>query len=149
MHYHHILCPVDFSSASRAALATASDLAARYDAELTLVHVYPTPGYPLADGFLPAPPETLLRVDEAARVALKEWAEAAGAMGARRVSSHLAMGHAATEVLRCCHEMKPDLIVLGTHGHSLLGGALLGSVADRVIRAANCAVMSVPAPDKT
>ena len=40
-------------------------------------------------------------------------------------------GHAAEAIAALAEEMQPDLIVMGTHGHSALGNVVLGSVANR------------------
>ena len=48
--WKRILCPIDFSDASRAALETAADLAKRQGATLWLFHAYPVPGYTFPDG---------------------------------------------------------------------------------------------------
>ena len=55
LEWKKILCPVDFSDASRAALQVASELARRFDGEVTVFHAYPLPGYTLPEGtVLPA-----------------------------------------------------------------------------------------------
>jgi nucleotide-binding universal stress UspA family protein len=50
------------------------------------------------------------------------------------------------QIVDAATETRADLIVLGTHGHGGLKRAVLGSVADRVIRLGPCPVMSVPEP---
>ena len=48
--WKRILCPIDFSDASRAALETAAELSRRYGAKVALFHAYPVPGYTFPDG---------------------------------------------------------------------------------------------------
>lgn len=43
------------------------------------------------------------------------------------------VGSAAQEIVRTSQREKADLIVMGTHGHGLLGRALMGSVAQKVV----------------
>jgi nucleotide-binding universal stress UspA family protein len=55
-------------------------------------------------------------------------------------------GDAAEEILRSCEEVRCDLIVMGAHGRSGLGRLLMGSIAESVLRGANCPVLSVKVP---
>jgi hypothetical protein len=51
---------------------------------------------------------------------------------------------AAIEIVRYADEHEIDLIVLGTHGRTGVSRALIGSVAERVVRTASCPVLTVP-----
>ena len=73
MRIERILCPVDFSDASREALHFAADLAKQYAARLTLLHVYHVPAYTLPYGFVYPRPETLTTLFESIDRALGEW----------------------------------------------------------------------------
>jgi nucleotide-binding universal stress UspA family protein len=138
-----ILVPTDFSAGSERAWAEARRLAARLGAELVLVHVLvETPLY--SEG-----PFTMKRardVFDAARgwavKTLGEWSAIAAADGisARWV---LRTGVPYKEIVGAAARERTDLIVIGTHGRGGLDRALLGSVADRVIRLAPCPVMTV------
>ena len=138
-----ILVPTDFSAGSERAWAEARRLAARLGAELVLVHVLvETPLY--SEG-----PFTMKRardVFDAARTwavkTLGDWTLAAAAAGisARWV---LRTGVPYKEIVGAAARERADLIVIGTHGRGGLDRALLGSVADRVIRLAPCPVMTV------
>ena len=57
------------------------------------------------------------------------------------------LGNPFEQIVRYAREEKIDLIVMGTHGHSALASMLLGSVAEKVIRKAPCAVLSVRHPE--
>ena len=52
-------------------------------------------------------------------------------------------GDPATEILHMAHEMNCDLIVMGTHGRKGLSRLLMGSVAEEVLRKAQCPVLVV------
>lgn len=52
-------------------------------------------------------------------------------------------GSAATEILKAASKEKADLIVMGTHGHGLIGRAVMGSVAQRVLAETNIPVLLV------
>ena len=57
------------------------------------------------------------------------------------------VGAPANEIVRYAESTAPTSIVLGSHGHGLVRRFLLGSVADKLVRQAPCAVLVVAAPD--
>ena len=141
--FARLLVPTDFSAGSDRAWAVARRLAARLDAELVLVHVLvETPLY--SEG-----PFTMKRardVFDAARAwavkTLGEWTAAAAAAGlSARWVVRTGVPHA--EIAGAAAQERADLVVIGTHGRGGLDRALLGSVADRVIRLAPCPVVTV------
>jgi nucleotide-binding universal stress UspA family protein len=138
-----ILCPVDFSDTSRAAMEAAIELAGRFDAELLLVHAYPIPGYTFPDGSAVASARMLQELADEASRHLSEWKGIAEQAGARRVSVESAVGDPAGEIVRAAADAKADLVVMGTHGRTGLEHALLGSIAERVVRRAKCPVLTV------
>ena len=138
-----ILVPTDFSAGSEHAWTEARRLASRLGAELVLLHVLvEAPLY--SEG--PFTVKQTRGVFEAARKwavnALGEWTSAAGTAGlsARWV---LRTGVPYKEIVGAATRESPDLIVIGTHGRGGVDRALLGSVADRVIRLAPCPVLTV------
>jgi nucleotide-binding universal stress UspA family protein len=138
-----ICCPIDFSDASRAAMELAADLARRFGADLILLHAYPIPGYTFPDGSVVASPRMMQELAEQAEKHLEEWRREAEAKGAPRVSTAKAIGEPASEILTYAAEQGVELLVLGTHGRTGLEHALLGSVADRVMRRGRCPVLTV------
>jgi nucleotide-binding universal stress UspA family protein len=56
-------------------------------------------------------------------------------------------GSANEEIVNLATDEPADLIIMGTHGRSVLNRALLGSVADRVVRFAPCPVLTVRKPE--
>jgi len=50
----------------------------------------------------------------------------------------------AHEIIKKVREVNADLIVVGSHGHTIIGGLLLGSVAYRLLHVAPCPVLVVP-----
>ena len=147
MGFHHIVCPVDFSQPSRKALDAAVVMAKAFNARLTLLHVYPPPGYVLPEGFVPAGPELLVQVEEQTRKALQGWADEAKAAGAQRVDIATATGFAAGEISHQVVALHADLVVIGTHGRTGLAHVVLGSTAERVLRHSRVPVLTVPAKD--
>jgi nucleotide-binding universal stress UspA family protein len=145
-----ILCPTDFSEASKHALDHAAALARWYECPVTVLYVHSPivistlgPDLPLLQSAVLTPEDrqTLLRN-------LREFATA-------EIGEHIAVdamvseGEAAAEIIAAAQESKCDLIVLGTHGRSGLEHLTMGSVTEKVLRKAKRPVMTVPprAPD--
>jgi len=63
------------------------------------------------------------------------------------VRKAVVLGKPFEQIIRYAREENVDLIVIGTHGHSALASMLLGSVAEKVIRKAPCAVLSMRHPE--
>ena len=142
--WKRICCPIDFSDASRAAMEVAADLARRTGAELVLLHAYPIPGYTFPDGSVVASPKMMQDLADQAERHLEEWrADAAKLVGAPRVGTQKAVGEPAAEIVSYAKSAGVDLVVVGTHGRTGLEHALMGSVAERVVRRAHCPVLTV------
>lgn len=60
-----------------------------------------------------------------------------------RFTCTYAVGHAGTEIVRAAEKQKAQLVVMGTHGHGMLGRALMGSVAQNVVTASPVPVLLV------
>jgi len=121
-----VLLPTDFSRASEAAARVARDVALESGARLHLVHVVP----PVTD---PG--------DSAAHLG-----GLAAALGeGLRVETALLSGRVARNIVSYARDKGVDLIVLGTHGRTGVSHAILGSVAEAVVRSAPCLVLTVPA----
>jgi nucleotide-binding universal stress UspA family protein len=141
-----ILVPTDFSDCARCAEETAMTLGRTLGAELLLLHVsVETPLYNEGMRGLVDP----RKVYEAQR----EWAETtlaarAAEMRSAGVSARgvVRSGVTVDEILRAAAEEGCDLVVMGTHGRGGLSRFFLGSVADRIVRLAPCAVMTVRLP---
>jgi nucleotide-binding universal stress UspA family protein len=144
--WKRILCPIDFSDASRAAMETAADLAKRQGGRLTLFHAYPVPGYTFPDGSFVASSKMLEELAEAARNHLEEWRRIATSLGLAEVQAVTAVGEPAAEIVAHARDNAIDLVVVGTHGRTGLTHAIMGSVAERVVRKAPCPVLTVRPP---
>jgi len=142
-----ILVPTDFSECSDAAVKYGLALANAFGATLHLLNVVQDP-YTMpygADGFV-APEHDLL--DEW-RAEAKRRLEAAAPSGFEsRTVTATRVGSACPEIVRYAIDRHIDLIVLGTHGRGAIGHALLGSVAERVVRTAPCPVLTVRHPQR-
>jgi nucleotide-binding universal stress UspA family protein len=133
-----ILVPVDFSKPSLDALPHGLALARRYKAQLCLLHVIA----PLHPDMLIDTTQTQRDVRVAAHERLTRLADATRKAWPR-TGRELRTGHPVTTITAMAKRTNADLIVMGAHGHSGLKHALLGSVAERVVRQAPCSVLTV------
>ncbi len=58
-------------------------------------------------------------------------------------TGHFLLGDPTTELLRVCADLRADMLVIGTHDYSTFERLLLGSVAETLMRKANCSVLVV------
>jgi nucleotide-binding universal stress UspA family protein len=147
--FRKILVPTDFSLPSKQAVLVAVDLSRRYEATLTLVNVYEPITHMVPDGYqfyTTTQLEGILAEFAKALVNAKREAESAGALN---VSNQQLQGSAASQIVEFASAGGYDLIVMGTHGRKGIQHALIGSVAERVVRAAPCPVLTVPARKPT
>ena len=121
-----ILFATDFSAPAAAAGRTAGDFARHFGARLHVLHVVP----PYFDR-------------DAPRVTLQEAVTALGP--GLTVTSLVEAGLAAPTIVAYAQAHQIDLVVMGTHGRTGVSQALLGSVAEAVVRRAPCLVLTVPA----
>jgi universal stress protein A len=143
--FRRIVCPTDFSPTADAAARHAASLARAYQGELVLLHVLPQLHYPLRGlGMAESFPNLQLELHTRAKERLAEAAKALGSGFTLR--TEIRDGEAYEQVLACAREHQADVIVLGTHGHTGLKHALLGSTAERVVRLAECPVLTVRTP---
>jgi nucleotide-binding universal stress UspA family protein len=140
----HILVPHDFSETAEHALSYALDLAERLGARVTIVHAYDDP-YAAAES-LQFSAEMLRVIERAARTALDGVVTRARRSGIA-IEGVLRQGTAWREIGTAAVSSKADLIVMGTHGRRGVSRALLGSVAEKVIRTAPCPVLTVHESD--
>ena len=134
-----ICCAIDLSDSSRIVVDKAASLARRLQAELTLLHVYVSHA---------ASPEILLERVERATLELEQkmagyQREAERLAGVPVETTILTDGGAAAEIVRFARDGGFDVVVMGTHGVTGLARVVLGSVASRVVREAECPVLVV------
>ncbi len=140
-----ILVPTDFSDFSRPAMTYACAIAARFDAELHLLHVVPDPAMliPEAAAFsVEAMQSQTEQLSKDAAVALEKL-PCDGWENGRPVVRAVRVGTAFLEIIDYAKKEDIDLLVIGTHGRSGLMHVLMGSVAERIVRKAPCPVLTV------
>ncbi|MFW6147461.1 MAG: universal stress protein [Thermodesulfobacteriota bacterium] len=149
-----IVCPTDFSEPSYVALKAADELALHFSAELILVHVVaPIPVYPTS-----ATPEA--SSSSAGMVAsyqqeMEVYAKKSlDQIVQKRVPEGIAsrtrvcLGEAANEIVSTATDEKADIIVIATHGLTGWRHFMFGSVAEKVVRSAQCPVLTIREPQE-
>jgi nucleotide-binding universal stress UspA family protein len=142
---YRVLVGVDYSPLSELAVAEALRLTEAHDGELHCLTV--------AEGAGPGLPEKLM-ADEKQKFVREAEATLESFLGRRfaaldaehhrdRVRAHVAFGDPAEQILALARALGVDLIAVGTRGRHGLDQAILGSVAERVLRHAGCSVLVV------
>lgn len=139
-----MLVPTDFSPASDIAFNYAIDMAARQHATIHLLHVIDDASFATAypDGFYVELPGLRAQLTEEASRRLQDMVERCAALEVT-ATLEVAVGRPARVITEVARVRGSDLIVMGTHGRSGFAHLVLGSVAERVVRAAPCAVLTV------
>jgi nucleotide-binding universal stress UspA family protein len=139
-----IVCPIDFSAASLAALEYATSLATEADATLTLLHVIEVP-----PELRESPVHGEVDVDRIRAAAEAECLRRLRALvpdslrQACTVHTSVVEGRAAREIVRAAADDGDDLIVMGVRGRNAMDMLIFGSNTQYVVRAATCPVLVV------
>ena len=154
--FKRILVPLDGSRLSGGALSYAIDIAKRYQSKLIVMRVVPPATV------VPSSTATEIGIDPAAaRIAVQSARiqDRANVMRVRKYlqqklraitgqdiegAYHIAVGEPGKSIIRHSAEAKVDLIVMMTSGKGGLKRAILGSVADEVVRKAGVPVLLLP-----
>lgn len=144
----NILVPTDFSKASELALDAAVVLSKQNDAKVTLVHVFNPTAMALGAGGLGAmavetdaelEPAVEKRIHEALTTIREERLGDIPDVKTALVLSR----NAADGIVHYATKEKVDMIIMSTHGRSGLVHLLIGSVAEKVVRHADCPVLTL------
>ena len=141
--YRRILVAIEHSNADRTIVEHVSKLAKLTGASLLLVHV--------ADGWAARNFDQLnlreseeMKTDREYLEQLRTELSAAGLA----VTTHLAMGDPANELIRVAEEQAVDLIAMSTHGHRFLKDVILGATVDKVRHVVKIPVLLLRAEKK-
>jgi nucleotide-binding universal stress UspA family protein len=143
MQFRHILAPSDFSEYSKKAVASALELAKKFGAKLTILHVVEPPPYPV-EGYAP-PSMSATFLEDLERQATQDLAqlvpeaEASGLEVVRLV----VVGTPYRKIIETAEAEQVDLLVMATAGRTGFSHLLLGSIAERVVRTAICPVLTM------
>jgi nucleotide-binding universal stress UspA family protein len=153
--FENVLVPLDGSEHSLRALETTIQIARKFDAKITLIHVYsvtatpvimPEPTTLIPSGVLVMTPSEVTKIVETAR----EVGRGILTDGRQKVESEnievetvLKEGNTVQEITKFAREAKSDLIVMGVKGIGRLRELLVGSVSEGVVKQAPCPVLIV------
>jgi len=158
----NILYATDLSQNSPFVFQYAVDLAEKYDAHIYLLHIMEkapliSQDYLFKDSSLGKALRAEIEKERVGAVnRIKKRMEdfcirnlKARAFLLKRVKIQVIEGHPASDILGKVDELKPDLLVMGTHSKVFLTHAFLGSVAKKVLDRIKIPVFIIPIPEKT
>jgi nucleotide-binding universal stress UspA family protein len=141
----NILVPIDFSEYSKHALKLAKELAHKYEARLSLLHVIEPSNYPSFYDIREFNFKKLVeRTKEKSPNILKKLLDEIPGPKVE-ADTHVVVGQAAYQVVKFIDDYDPDLVIISSHGLSDIDYFLLGSVADKVIKRSKSPVLSLKA----
>lgn len=141
-----ILCPTDFSGPAADCLQAASEMAQHFGAELVVLHVVPViPTLPPDPNYVFKVPEYEQYLHADAEKQLRQIRER---LSAEKINVRTIIGHgsAAEEIVAAAKKENADLIVIATHGSTGWQRLVFGSVTEKVVRLAECPVLTVREP---
>jgi len=139
-----IVCPTDFSEPALEGLRNAIELAEKFEAELIVVHVV-EPAMWTGLAYSPTgynPPDITQSLKEESTKSLNQ-------LQSELIPEHIPCrlltleGKPADQIVRFSTEESANLIVIATHGYSGFHRFVFGSVTERVVRTANCPVLTI------
>ena len=146
-----ILIAIDGSAFSKPVLRMASDIAGLApNVEFKVMTAYEVPAPVAAAPFVPMPVYTQEILD-GLRVRAEEIAGSVKADLTKHfpktpISTCVVMDEPGSAIVSKAMTWRPDLIIVGSHGHGMIGRVLLGSVSDHVVHHAPCSVMVAKLP---
>ncbi len=143
MEIKRILFPTDISEGSAHAVPFVTDLTKRYGAKLYIIHVM----YDVARAtgwYVPhmSMDELYRDIETNARKEIEKCC-IEDLRGYKNVEYRILKGVPHEEILKFADENAIDLIIMGTHSRKGLDRVIFGSTAERVVRHAPCAVLTV------
>lgn len=140
-----ILCPVDFSDASRKAVQYAREFASNMGAAVYLLNVVePRPmAVDITLNYVPLEEDLEKAASEDLKVILQEFIQAG-----LKAECAVEFGNPSDVILDKAAELDVNLLIMGSHGKTGLSRLIMGSVAETVVRKANCPVLIVKAEEK-
>jgi len=137
-----ILCAIDFSEVSPMVANYAHLLAKAFEAKVILLYSAPSLNQYVSFRVPPNSIETFVGdIVSGAKQSMETFI--VHYFPDVSVTGRVVSGYAAEEIIKCADEEKVDLIVMGTHGRKGIDRILFGSVAEKVVKSANCPVLTL------
>lgn len=142
---HTILCPVDFSDASKKAIRYAKEFSGNMGASVYLLNVIePRPmAMDVSLNYVPFEADLEKAAKDDLDVIVQEF---------KRVGLNaeygVVIGNPADSILENIEMFNVNLVIMGSHGKKGLSRLIMGSVAETVVRKANCPVLIVKSEEK-
>ena len=141
MSIQNIACCTDFSDNADAAFQMATEMAEKYNAALTLIHVVPPPVNPLlsdTEWMMPDEPR-----DGIINKIEKNMQEKYATKVPDTIDVKIVVldGHVSSEIIKYLEENKIDLVVVGSYGLTGMELVFFGSVAKRIAHKSPCSVL--------
>ena len=138
--YQHLLIAVDLTQDSEIVARRGQEIARRYGAKLSLLHVVEfVPVDPAGEALLPPPVDLEGELVQGARQRLDALC---GSLGLQTAARRVEVGNIKAEILRVIGEEQADLLVLGSYGRHGLA-LLMGSTEKSLLHKAPCDVLAV------
>ena len=138
-----VFVATDFSETSQKAIAYAKKMTSQMECKLGIVHIFdssliqtPLPYYPAEHHFLD---EFIKKARDKGKIKLDETAKDVG----ENCEVYFLEGKPSKQLIKFVEENDVDLLILGTHGYTGLSRLFLGSVAESVLRKAQCPVLTI------
>jgi nucleotide-binding universal stress UspA family protein len=152
--FQRILLSTDFSEDAQLAYRWAAEMARQAGGTVVLVHAFEedmVAAAPALSGYLPAEALDMGKYREefrlGAEAALKAARKEVEALGVP-TEGHIVEGRKPWQaIVQAAVDLRCSVIVMGTHGRGGLAHLLIGSTAEKVVRAARCPVLTVHAGD--
>lgn len=146
---NNILCPIDYSVYSEKALSYAIELATRFQSKLYLLHVLDIRFLDVNNPELPYIPPANIVNEETTNMLKSRLLKSVNeeTQGKISVEAIVVQGVPFAEIIRAAKDYNADLIVIGTHGRTGLAHAVMGSVAEKVVRKSPCPVLTIRHPE--
>ena len=141
--FKRLLCPVDFSEPSMAALRFALSIAKESDADIMILRVFECPpdaellagrAFDILENRHQVEEQTKHQIDALISDEERNWC---------KPTTRLSFGKPYREILTIAENEKIDLIVMGVHGSSARDLTLFGSTTNHVVRQARCPVLTL------
>ena len=145
-----IMCGVDGSPDSQAAVGVAARLAERFDARLVLAHVAEVPVAPYAAvggmgaSRIALQPKTLATRDDLEEAGARLLEQIVADHGLGEAERRVVVGFPAERLADLADDEDAELIVVGSRGRGRFRAAFLGSVSNTLVGVARCPVLIVP-----